>query len=58
MTQVVGATLDARLDLGFEARERLIGKLHTKAGAPGTGVVAAASLGAGLIRRVIAGTIR
>lgn len=56
-TLTLGATVDAELNLSGEQRERLVEKLHTRAGAPGTTAVAAAALGAGLLRRVIAGTV-
>ena len=52
------ATLDARLELSPEQRERLIHKLHTQAGAPGTGLVATARLGLNLVQRFIAGRVR
>lgn len=48
------ATLDAKLELTPKQRERLIHKLHTRAGAPGTGLVATALLGAHLVQRFIA----
>lgn len=56
-TLAVGATVDAQIFLTSDQREQLVEKLHTRAGPPGTTAVAAAALGAGLLRRVIAGTV-
>ena len=58
VTLSLNAALDARITLTADQREDLIEKLHTQTGAPGTAGVAAAGLGAGLLRRVIAGTVR
>ena len=54
----VGASIDVDITLSGEQRELLVEKLHTQTGAPGTGSVTAAGLGAGVLRRVIAGTVR
>ena len=56
-TLVLGATVDADIVLTSYQRERLVEKLHTRAGPPGTTAVAAVAMGAGLLRRVIAGTV-
>lgn len=56
-TLTLGATVDADLFLTGEQRERLVEKLYTRSGAPGTTAVAVVALGAGLLRRVIAGTV-
>jgi cellulose synthase (UDP-forming) len=56
-TLTLGATVDADVFLTGEQRERLVEKLYTRSGAPGTTAVAVVALGAGLLRRVIAGTI-
>ena len=56
-TLLLGATVDADIFLTNQQRELLVEKLHTRAGAPGTTGVAAIALGAGLLRRVIAGTL-
>jgi cellulose synthase (UDP-forming) len=52
------ASVDARIKLTRAQREHLVEKLHTRSGVPGTSGTAVAGLGAGLLRRVIAGTIR
>jgi cellulose synthase (UDP-forming) len=54
----VGGSTDAAISLSSEQRLLLAEKLHTQAGTPGTGIIAGATLAAGLIRRVVAGTIR
>ena len=56
-TLTLGATVDADLFLTSEQRERLVEKLHTHAGPAGTTAVTAVALGAGLLRRIIAGTV-
>ena len=56
-TLTLGATVDADIFLSGEQRERLVEKLYTRSGAPGTTAVAVAALSAGLLRRVIAGTV-
>ena len=56
-TLTLGATVDADIFLTGDQRERLVEKLHTRAGPHGTMAVAAAALGTGLLRRVIAGTV-
>lgn len=56
--QSIGASMDADIALSADQRELLVEKLHTQSGAPGTGAVTATGIGAGLLRRVIAGTIR
>ena len=56
-TLTLGATVEADIFLTGDQRERLVEKLHTRAGPPGTTAVAAAALGAGLLRRIIAGTV-
>ncbi|MFD2646303.1 glycosyltransferase [Devosia albogilva] len=58
VTLSLNAAVDARITLTAAQREDLIEKLHTQTGAPGTAGVAAAGLGAGLLRRLIAGTVR
>lgn len=58
VTLSLSAALDAKIDLSQAQREDLIEKLHTQSGMPGTAGVAAASMGAGLLRRLIAGTVR
>lgn len=54
----LNAAVDANITLTSDQREDLIEKLHTQSGVPGTAAVAAAGLGAGLLRRIIAGTVR
>lgn len=54
----IGGSVDAIITLSPEQRPMLVEKLHTQAGVPGTGFVAGAALVAGLLRRVVAGTIR
>ena len=56
-TLLLGATVDADLFLTAGQRELLVEKLHTRAGPPGTTAVAAVAMGAGLLRRIIAGTV-
>ncbi len=56
--QSLGATVEADISMTADQRELLVEKLHTQSGAPGTGAVTVAGLGAGVLRRVIAGTIR
>lgn len=56
-TLLLGATVDADIFLTNPQRELLVEKLHTRAGAPGTTGVTAIALGAGLLRRIIAGTV-
>ncbi|MBD8067168.1 glycosyltransferase [Devosia sp. PTR5] len=58
VTLSLDASLDASIALTPAQREDLIEKLHTRSGVPGTAAVAAAGLGAGLLRRIIAGTVR
>ena len=58
VTQSLGATVEADISMTADQRELLVEKLHTQSGAPGTGAVTMAGLGAGVLRRVIAGTIR
>lgn len=58
VTLSLPAAVDASITLTAAQREDLIEKLHTHSGIPGTAAVAAAGLGAGLLRRVIAGTVR
>lgn len=58
VTLALSAALDATITLSTAQREDLIEKLHTQSGVPGTAGVAAAGLGAGLLRRIIAGTVR
>lgn len=52
------ATLDAQFRLSEAQRERLIEKLHTGVGTPGTGLVATARLGVNLLQRFIGGLAR
>lgn len=54
----LNAALDASITLSTGQREDLIEKLHTNSGVPGTSGVAAVGLSAGLLRRIIAGTVR
>ena len=54
----VGGSVDAAITLSPEQRPLLVEKLHTQAGTPGTGIIAGATLAAGLFRRVVAGSIR
>lgn len=57
ITLTVGATIDADITLTTDQRELLVQKLHTQSGAPGTGAVANSRMAAGILRRIIAGTI-
>ena len=49
------ATLDARIEPDPEQRERLINKLHTETGPPGTAFVTSARLWANLAQRFLTG---
>lgn len=54
----VAGSVDAAIALSSEQRPLLVEKLHTQAGTPGTGIIAGATLAAGLIRRIVAGSVR
>jgi cellulose synthase (UDP-forming) len=58
VTLSLTASIDAAISITADQREDLIEKLHTGSGTPGTAAVGAAGLAAGLLRRVIAGTVR
>jgi cellulose synthase (UDP-forming) len=58
VTLALTASIDAQIQITPDQREALIEKLHTGSGTPGTAAAGLAGLSAGLVRRVIAGTVR
>ena len=54
----LAGTTEARLALDTMQRQRLLEKIHTRPGEPGTGLVATIPLAAGLVRRLFAGGSR